>query len=214
MKKITLLALAVIAHVSANEIDNAFKSGTFSGQLRGAHVNQNNAASTDTYGTAIGGQLKYETGTWHGVRLGVAAFISEKMNFASGDADKSELNSDLFDLNGDSYAYLGEGYVDYTADDYSLRIGRQKLSTPFADTDDIRMQPNTHEAAILTYNGIDHTTLTGGFITRWAGYDYSVTDKTHFQKPAEGSHGAAVFGIKTKVQKTWLFRDGIIRLTR
>jgi imipenem/basic amino acid-specific outer membrane pore len=172
--------------------------GVISGQIRAAYVNQNNAASTATYGTAVGGQLKYETAAWNNLKAGAAVFVSEKIHFASGDADRSELNSDLFDLNGKSYTYLGEGYIDYSANDFSLRIGRQRLSTPFADTDEIRMQPNTHEAAMASYSGIDKTTLTGGFITRWAGYDYSVTDKTHFEKPAQGSQGAAVVGIKNE----------------
>lgn len=172
--------------------------GVVSGQIRAAYVNQDNAASTDTYGTAFGGQLKYETPTWNNLKAGVAVFASQKIHFASGDADKGELNGDLFDQKGTSFAYLGEGYVDYSINNFSLRIGRQALATPFADPDDIRMHVNRYEAAMATYSGIEKTTLTGGFITRWAGYDYSVTDKTHFRKPAQESHGAAVIGISNE----------------
>lgn len=170
--------------------------GVVSGQIRAVYVNQTNAASTDTYGTALGGKLKYETAVWNNLKAGVAVFASQKINLASGNSDKSELNGDLFDLNGKSFAYMGEGYIDFSVNDFSLRVGRQEVNTPFADPDEVRLHPNRYEAAIATYSGIDKTTLIGGFISRWAGYDYSATDKTNFYKPAQESHGAAVIGIK------------------
>jgi len=174
------------------------EKGVVSGQFRAAYVNQDNAASTDTYGTAFGGQLKYETAAWNNLKAGVAVFASQKINFASGDADRNELNGDLFDLNGKSFAYMGEGYIDYSINDFSLRVGRQALTTPFADPDDIRMHVNRYEAAMVTYSGLEKTTLTAGYILRWAGYDYSATDKTNFNKPALESNGAAVVGIKNE----------------
>jgi imipenem/basic amino acid-specific outer membrane pore len=172
--------------------------GVVSGQIRAAYVNQDNTASTDTYGTAFGGQLKYETAAWNNFKAGVAVFASQKVYFASGDVDRGELNGDLFDLNGKSFAYIGEGYIDYSINEFSLRVGRQALTTPFADPDDIHMHVTRYEAAMGTYSGLDKTTFTAGFISRWAGYDYSITDKTNFNKPAQGSNGAAVIGIKNE----------------
>lgn len=196
--KIFVLSLIGSTHVALFGAVIPEDSGIISGQLRAAYVNQDNAASTDTYGTAFGGQLKYETPAWNNLKAGVAVFASQKIHFASGDAHRSELNGDLFDLNGKSFAYMGEGYIDYSTNDFSLRVGRQELITPFADPDDIRMHVNRYEAAMATYSGIEKTTLTAGFISRWAGYDYSATDKTNFNKPAQGSHGTAVIGIKNE----------------
>lgn len=198
MKKAVMMSLAAAAALSASSIDEAFATGKASGQIRGAYVNQDNAIDTDTYGTSIGGILKYETAAWNDIKLGAAAYVSQKVNFATGNGDK--LNPDFFDENGKSFAYVGEAYVDYSANDITLRVGRQLIDTPLADTDDIRMHPNTFEAVIATYSGIEGTTLVGGYMTRWAGYDAPQGHNdsiSEFQKFGANhqSDGASVVGI-------------------
>lgn len=193
MKKTLLIGFAAVTALSGANIDEAFKTGKVSGQIRAAYVNQDNAIGDDTYATSLGGQLKYETGTWNDIKFGVAAYISQKLPFATGDKEKA--NNDLFADNADSYVYLGEAYVDYSANDFSLRIGRQKIDTPLADTDDIRMHPNTFEAAIATYKGFEGSTLVGGVVKRMAGYD-SGNDISKFKKlDGLDSHGTAIAGI-------------------
>lgn len=194
MKKTVVLSMAASALLNASSLNEAFAEGKASGQIRMAHVSQNNEVDTDTYGTSIGGILKYETAPWNEIQLGVGVYVSQKLSFATGNTDEGKANADLFGEDIKSYAYVGEGYIDYSADDMALRIGRQLIDTPFADTDDIRMHPNTFEAAIATYKGIDETTLIGGYITRWAGYD-SEDDISTFKKVATESNGAAMFGI-------------------
>ncbi|MDD5158747.1 MAG: OprD family outer membrane porin [Sulfuricurvum sp.] len=194
MNKTVVLSLAAAAVLSASSLNGAFAEGKASGQIRMAYVTQNNDVDTDTYGTSIGGILKYETAPWNDIKLGVGAYVSQKLHFATGNTDEGRANPDLFGDNISSYAYVGEGYIDYSADDITLRIGRQRIDTPFADSDDIRMHPNTFESAIATYKGIDDTTLIGGYITRWAGYD-SENDISKFKKIVPESNGAAVFGI-------------------
>jgi len=193
MKKTLLVGIAAVTALSGADIDEALKTGKVSGQIRAAYVNQNNALGTDTYATSLGGQFKYETGTWNNINLGIAAYISQKLPFATGNNEKA--NNDLFADNAASYVYLGEAYADYTRNDFSLRIGRQKIDTPLADTDDIRMHPNTFEAAIATYKGFEGSTLVGGVVKRFAGYD-SDNDISKFKKlDGLDSHGAAVVGI-------------------
>ena len=143
--------------------------GTVSGLIRLGIINQNNEASPNTYATAVGGILKYETPGWNDLKIGVAGYTSMKLPFASGSGEN--LNTDFFDSDGDSFIYLGEAYVDYSANDVSLRIGRQLIDNPMVNSDEIRMLPNTFEAAMAMYSGIEKTTLTAGFIKRWAGYD-------------------------------------------
>lgn len=189
------IGMSCVAFVALNgaTIDEAFKSGKVSGQVRAAYVDQDNAVDTDTYGTSLGGILKYETGDWNGLKLAVGAYISQKIGFATGDNEKA--NNDLFASSAESYAYVGEAYVDYTLGDVNLKVGRQLIDTPFADTDDIRMHPNTFEAAIATYSGIDKTTVVGGYVKRFAGYD-SGDDISKFKRlDGANSNGAAVVGI-------------------
>jgi imipenem/basic amino acid-specific outer membrane pore len=196
MKKAVVLSIAAVAALSATSIDEAFVAGKASGQIRGAYTSTENDVGGNTYGTALGGILKYESAEWKGLKLGVAAYVSQKIHGATG-KEGENLNTELFDMDGKSYAYVGEAYLDYTLNDLNLRVGRQQIDTPFADTDDIRMHPNTFEAAIVTYSGIEGTTLVGGVVTRWAGYDSEDTiSKDKFKKlGGNESNGVAVVGI-------------------
>lgn len=168
--------------------------GTVSGFMRLGVINQNNEASTDTYATAFGGILKYETPQWNGMKLGVAGYGSQKLHFATGSFDDGKANQDFLSEDGSSFAYVGEAYADYSANDFNVRIGRQLIDTPMVNTDDIRMFPDSYEAALATYKGVEKTTFTAGYIKRWAGYD-SGADISKFKKLAEGSHGASMIGF-------------------
>lgn len=164
----SLIASTQLAVIAAIIPEN---TGTVSGLVRFGTINQNNEAATDSYATALGGILKYETPVWNDFKLGVAGYASQKIPFATGSLDTGKTNPDFFDAQGKSFVYLGEAYVDYTANDLNIRIGRQLIDTPFVNTDEIRMLPNTFEAAMARYGGIEKTTVTAGFIKRWAGYD-------------------------------------------
>lgn len=211
MKKVIVLSMAAVVVLSASGIDDAFKSGKVSGQLRAAYVDQDNAVDTDTYTTSLGGIFKYESGDWNGLKVGIGSYISQKIGFATGDGDNA--NMDVLSNNAKSYVYVGEAYIDYSGNDFSLRIGRQLINTPLANTDDIRMHPNTFEAAIATYSGIDKTTLIGGCIKRWAGYD-SGDDISEFKRLNRGnSNGSSLFGVTNESIENLALQGGITKLT-
>ncbi len=197
MKKMVLMSMVAISALSASSIDEAFITGKASGQIRIAYTSMEYDAGGNDYATTLGGILKYETADWNGLKLGAAAYVSQKIQGATGTAEDNHLNTELLDREGKSYTYMGEAYADYTIDGLNLRVGRQMLDTPFADTDDIRMHPNTFEAAVATYSGIEGTTIVGGYVTRWAGYDSEndTESKHEFKKLSEDSNGAAVIGI-------------------
>ena len=196
MKKTVVMSMAAVVALSASSIDEAFVAGKASGQIRAAYIANEYDAGGNDYGTSLGGILKYETAEWNGLKLGAGAYVSQKIHAVTGKEGDNHLNTELFDMDGKSYAYVGEAYVDYTMDKLNLKVGRQQLDTPFADTDDIRMHPNTFEAAIATYTGLEGSTFVGGYVKRWAGYDSEDTlSKEQFKKLHEGSRGAAVFGV-------------------
>lgn len=194
MKKTVAISIAAVAVLNAASSDEISVMEGVSGEIRTAYVSQDNRIDTDTYGTSIGGILKYDSAAWNNLRFGIGAYISQKLNFLTGSMSDERSNPDLFGKETRPYAYIGEGYADYTNDGFSLRVGRQKIDIPFADTDDIRMHPNSFEAALATYRGVDETTFTGGYISRWAGYD-SGDDISKFKKLAQDSNGAVVAGV-------------------
>jgi hypothetical protein len=193
MYRIIMISLSAAVVLNGAAIDTAFKEGKVSGQIRAAYINQDNALDADTYATSIGGILKYETAAWNDIKLGIAGYTSQKIDFATGNNESA--NNDFFGNNAKSYIYLGEAYIDYSTDDFALRVGRQQIDTPFAQTDDIRMLPNTFEAAFATYKVADEVTLLGGYLKRFAGYD-SGNDISEFKKlDGVDSNGALVLGV-------------------
>lgn len=169
-----ILGVAIAAGVQAeSDFHQAWKNGETSGQIRLGYISSDPdvAGNNTTDATAIGGQLKYETADWQHLQLGLGAYFSKKLHNLSGDPAQNELNTDFFDKDSKSFAYIGEAYINLALNGVNIRAGRQQLDTPFADTDDIRMLPNTFEAVLATYSGIKDTTLVGAYVQQWAGFD-------------------------------------------
>ncbi len=163
--------IGMISSVNADTLGEALTEGTVSGQIRIGHIYNKPKLSDEkrSYATAVGGQLKYETAKFYGFDAGVAFYTSHDVRALSGDKDIDERNDELASSQG-HYNILAESYIDYTQDTFSLRVGRQLIDTPYADSDDIRMTPNTFEAAYASY-GLDEFTFIGAYLTRWQGPD-------------------------------------------
>jgi len=151
-----------------------FVDGKVSGQIRTMYVGyeQKELGAQNTHATALGGILKYELAEFNGLNAGVAAYTSHDINFASGDGAKH--NNELSSSDGD-YTQMAEAYLNYKYNDLNLRVGRQLLDTPLADSDDIRMIKNSFNAYALTYNyaGVDFMLA---HLKSWQGYDADLDD--------------------------------------
>jgi imipenem/basic amino acid-specific outer membrane pore len=146
-----------------------FSDGKISGQIRTMYTGykQKQVGTEDTYATAVGGVLKYELAEFKGFNAGVALYASRDIGLLTGDGTKQ--NNELSSTDG-SYVDLAEAYVNYSYKDLNIRLGRQTLDTPLADSDDIRIIQNTFNAYVLSfaYQGID---FTAGHIVSWQGVD-------------------------------------------
>nr|MBC8238472.1 outer membrane porin, OprD family [Candidatus Sulfurimonas ponti] len=144
-----------------------FTEGKVTGQMRSIYAGykQEETGAVDTYATAIGGILKYELASLNGFNAGAAFIISHDIDFATGNGAKQdpELSSDK-----GNYSELSEAYINYKNGGFNLRVGRQLFDTPLADSDDVRMVPNTFEAYLATYK-VSHFTFTAGNVQRWQG---------------------------------------------
>ena len=161
----------VTAAAAPNTLADAFKNGEVSGQIRAGYIKHKFALSgeQDTYSTALGGQLKYETGKFYGFDLGVAFYTSHSIDALSGDKADGEFDEGLASIDG-HYDLLAEAYLDYSYKNFKIRAGRQLIDTPYADSDDIRMTPNTFESVVATYTYSDFSFI-GAYLTRWQGPD-------------------------------------------
>lgn len=157
-----------------DEFKQMFTEGKTSGQIRMQSVGykQKAVANSDTYATAIGGILRYELAQLNGFNAGVAFYTAHDIGFATGTDTKH--NNELASSAGD-YSELGEAYLNYKYNDFNIRLGRQPLDTPLADSDDIRIIQNSFEAytASYKYNNIE---LMFANIQSWQGYDAGLDD--------------------------------------
>ena len=81
------------------------------------------------------------------------------------------LNGDFFDEDGKSFILLSQAYLNGKWGNTEIKLGRQALDTPHADSDDIRMIPNYFEAYTVTNTDIDDLIITAGMIDRMAGWE-------------------------------------------
>lgn len=177
MSKLVTVYLFVItgfcSTAQAASFDDAIKNATTSGQFRMAYisVSPDITGAKTNYGGAAGGHIKFETAKWNSFQFAVAPYFSEKIDLLTGKSLTNKNNGDFFTASNESFAYLGEAYVNYVFDKTSLRVGRQLLDNPFINTDDIRMLKNTFSAVWITSAISDSVNLQGGHVSEWAGID-------------------------------------------
>jgi hypothetical protein len=184
---------ALSTSVTANE-----ESGVL-GNLRLGFIHAEDEVGVETGGSAIGGKLGYISPTWNGLSAG-ATF------YTTGELFDDE-NGDLFSSENGSYSILGEAYVQGVYGNTMLRIGRFELDTPHADTDDIRMVPNTFQGLLLTNSDIASTTLYLTHLNQWAGVDTDTPEQFQEMNGDDGitAVGAVYEGIDKLALQGWYY---------
>jgi hypothetical protein len=168
---LSIAALSVITTANAAEnLSSMFSEGKTSGQIRMFSISRTvDTAATDytRKANAIGGHLKFETADLNGLSFGTAFYTTN--GFALGDkSDLTEVDPTLLGKDNESYSILGELYAQYTTGNTTFKMGRQKLNTPLAGSDDARMLPNLFEAYLAINKDIKDTTIIAGHVTRFA----------------------------------------------
>lgn len=112
-----------------------------------------------------------------------------------------------------NYSILAEAYVEGEYADTGLRIGRQLIDTPYADTDDIGMIPNTFEAIHLKNETLPNTSLQFLVLDTWSGVDSpkpeTFTALQDSEKPLY-TFGVSYEGFKDMYLDFWHYKfDGL-----
>lgn len=138
-------------------------------------------------GTAFGGIFGFDTAAVHGLQLHLGAYVSQK---CCSPNDPQEQNTELFDAQGDGFVYMGEAGVRYENEMLQAKAGRIRIETPYADSDDIRMVPNSFEGAWGNLNIGEHWQIQAYALRRWAGVD-SGDDPNKFKAFVDGGYGVS-----------------------
>ncbi|MBU0720932.1 OprD family outer membrane porin [bacterium] len=185
----------------AESFDTMFDYADVYGKFRMAAIDSPHKISYITNkeiksASAFGGELGMKTAEYNGFLFNVATNISQNIYFAN--PGKDELNEDFFGRDKDSFAYVSQASINYYSDYFHVRVGRIKVETPYANSDDIRMSANTFEGAKLNIDYTNKLRTEIMYLNRWAGYDSQDEKAAEFQnefKNLVSDESLGLFGI-------------------
>lgn len=170
LAKLSLAAIVVAglttSSFAADTLADAFKEGKISGELRAWYIDRDKDlanSSSDLFLTGM--QLRYNTGTFYGFRLGFTTQTSAAP-FADDQAKEVFGTNQNDDLYG-SGTQLSEAYVNYTIGKTTAKIGRQFIKTPLVGSSTSRMITQSFEAALVTNTDIPSTTIMIGAVSKF-----------------------------------------------
>lgn len=113
----------------------------------------------------------------------------------------------FFTSDGSSFSLLSVAYIQARFLETKLIVGRQILDTPFADSDDIGMVPNSFEAYTLINTSLPDSTLTYSYLRRMAGVDADVVERFSEINGDTGAHllGYTYEGIEDISLSAWFY---------
>ncbi len=141
-------------------------------QIRAGYINLDSSNEINTNAFSIGGHAHFNTKRWQGIKLGTSLYTVQDLGLQND--DPLRINSDFFDANKESFSLLAEAYIDAKWHKSKIKLGRQILDSPHADSDDIRMIPNYFNAYRIRNNNIEDLTLHAGLIEKMAGWENGI----------------------------------------
>ncbi len=132
---------------------------------------------------AIGGYLHSEGELYEGISLG-GTFHTTQAFFGQHDAE----GIPFFSSQARGYSILSEAYMKGEWGNTSAIFGRQILDTPFLDSDDIGMIPNSFEAYMLMNQDIKNSTILYSYVRAMSGVDSERAEKFDAINGGSGLH--------------------------
>ena len=185
-------------------------------QIRAGYIDwtaEGDTVDPDNSAFAVGGHVHLDSKRWYGVMVGFEGYFVMDPGFNSDDEDK--INGDFFDADKDGFATLSQAFVDGRWGHTEIKLGRQMIDTPHADSDDIRMMPNYFLAYMVSNTDIEGLTLTAGQIEQMGGWENGIDAKKFIsvekvlgaERSTNGIYvGSAVYeGIDNLTLQAWYY---------
>ncbi len=198
MLKETVLLKSKLLILSAAISISALYGADFNGYLQLGYQHDDKG-NTDI---ALGSKLGYLSSDFSGLKFAFTIYASTALNSHDG------AGIPFFNSNNNSYAILNEAYIKGSWSNTEIKAGRQILDTPFADSDDLGMVPNSFEAVKIENKTIPNTTLTALFLNKMSGVDAKIPEKFNKINGNRGVWvlGAAYSGIENLELSGWYYR--------
>jgi hypothetical protein len=187
-KIISLVALTTVS-LQAEGLKDAFEKIKTEGELKIGVVRVEEYKGGTASTASLGGSLGIQTAPIKGITLG-AKFYTTNPLFGKD-------NEGLFlDSNNDGYSIIGEAYIQANLAKTTIKAGRQIIDTPFANSDDIGMIPNSFEGYTLVSIDIPNTTVIFASLDKIAGIDAPLPEQ--FNNIQESSNAVLMGGLVYK----------------
>lgn len=166
-KRSLLLAamMMVSASCSAENIEEIFKGGKVSGQLRAFWYDGQRELRIDRTALTLGGILSYQMAPIAGFSGGASFFSSNGITSLTHMPESGQTHN--LNLDGSSINTFGEAYLQYTGYGTKIKYGRQRLDLPLTNDYYNRMLPNSFEALSLENRSLEDIMIKAAYITGW-----------------------------------------------
>ncbi|MGP2657066.1 Opr family porin [Malaciobacter sp. WC5094] len=154
MKKLSIIASALVltsAAYAANSVDEAFKNGSFSGEITAHHQSWDNGTGEKDSGFTAGTfDLNYETDSLNGFKLNTGFRANHEF---------SEKESGDYEGDFENNAVMHTANIEFSNDFLTIKAGRQEI--------DLEWLGDYNEAVVISSSKlIPNTTLVAGYTTR------------------------------------------------
>jgi len=196
MKKgFSFLGLLMIMSININalEVD-------YSGYVRLGYQDFDYSSAKDN-DMAIGGKFNIELQNRGYFALGASIYSSMAL------LDISNEGTPFYSSEDKSYAILGEAYLRAKFSKTKILLGRYGIDTPYANTDDYGMVPNTFEGVSLESKDITNSKIALGYLYRWSGVDTPNLEEFNKLNGDEGLWyvGYVYSGLSHTKLKAWYY---------
>ena len=169
--------------------------GTFDTHIELFHYNINGQEDQDSRATVVGGYIHYTSMPLYHFGFGMKQYLSHSIFGSQNPALTS-----LTDSAGENINPLSELYAYYKYEDFSLKIGKQQLSTPMLNDDTTRLIPFSYEGITSHISWDTDTFLSLGYITGFR--TNNDEDYTRYTSSGLAEDGVAYLGFNTQFGNT------------
>jgi hypothetical protein len=199
MFRVLLLVVSVLLlNANSKEDETSDINITFNTRLGASSVKneQNHSDSKIDFGGYFGATI--EMSKWLDVSSTI--YVTKRL-FEEYNNDKSHISEKK------SYALLGEAYAKFMLQKTELTVGRQRLETPYMDSNDVGMIPNRFMGYLLENRYFPYIFLRLGSFGMFFTEEGGTTDKfVDIQKEAILFGGVLYSGLKNTKIEAWRYR--------
>ena len=192
---LSLIALNVIGF--SQELE--FKA---TANMRAGAIQIKNNVGEKSTTVALGGSLGAETKAINGVSVGTTFYTT---NALFGKNDEAMFLSST----NRGYSIVGEAFLKAKLGKTTLKAGRQIVDTPYADSDDVGMVPNTFEGYTLVNQNIADTTIILASLDKWSGVDTEQPERFNEMQGSgdEVLAGGVIYeGVENTTLQAWQYK--------